>query len=131
MSFPFDQQGIGLQEIMALNPKNGIHFERTTFAAKYQLDYIPNSRIIWFYLMGDKIMLINKSTTKLKKIRAFTVPSVNSEKLLVPDGIVEYVITTAAMTIKQGANGTVVKKSSDQNPNKIIQTEADLAPVKP
>ncbi len=131
MSFPFDQQGVGLQEIMALAPRNSIHFERTTFAAKYQLDYIPNSRIIWFYLMGDKIMLINKSTTKLKKIRAFTVPSVNSEKLLVPDGIVEYVITTAAMTIKQGAQGTVVKKSSDQNPNKIIQTEADLPLVKP
>jgi hypothetical protein len=130
MSFPFDQQGIGLQEIMALGPRNGVHFERTTFAAKYQLDYIPTSRIIWFYLMGDKIILINKTTTRLKKIRVFTVPSVNSEKLLVPDGIVEYVITTAAMTIKQGANGVVVKKSSDQNPNKLIQTEADISSVK-
>jgi len=130
MSFPFDQQGIGLQEIMALGPRNGVHFERTTFAAKYQLDYIPTSRIIWFYLMGDKIMLINKTATRLKKIRALTVPSVNSDKLLVPDGIVEYVITTAAMTIKQAAQGTIVKKAADSNTNRTLETEIDLSSLK-
>lgn len=131
MSFPFDEQGMGLQDILALDPRNGLAFERTTATAAFQLEYVPRAPIVWFYMIGDRIHLINKSTAKLKKINALTVPSVYSPKLMIPDGIVEYVVTTAAMTIKQGAQGTVVKKSSDQNPNKILQTEVNLPPSKP
>lgn len=131
MAFPFDNQGIGVQDVDFVKPKSGIKFERTTAAGKYALDYIPTCMVIWFYVSGNKIRFVNKTNTKFDKIVALIAPSVNSPKLLVPDGIVEYVITTAAMTIKQGASGTIVKKASDSNPNKIIQTEADLSSLKP
>lgn len=126
MSFPYDEQGIGVQDIIAIIPKNGLKFERTTRSALYQLDYVPFCPVVWFYLVGERIGLVNKSTANLTEILVFTVPSVTSDKLMIPDAIVEHVITTAAMTIKQGVQGTVVKKASDQNPNKIIQTEANL-----
>jgi hypothetical protein len=131
MTFPFDEQGVGLQEIISINPRNGVSFERTTSAAKYQLKYVPAGPMVWFYLVSDRIFLINKSTTRLKTLTALTVPAANSPKLMVADGIVEYVITTAAMTIKQAGDKTIVKKAADSNPNKLIQTEADLSSIKP
>lgn len=131
MTFPFDNQGIGVQDIFSLKPSNRIPFERTTPTGKYALHYIPVCGVIWFYVTEKGVRLINKTNTKLHTIGVLSAPSVDSEKLLVPDGVVEYVITTAAMTIKQAAQGVIVKKASDGNQNKIIQTEADLSSLKP
>lgn len=130
MTFPFDNQGIGVQDVFSLKPKNGIHFERTTAAGKYALQYVPNCGVVWFYCEENKVKLINKTNTKLEKIGVLGAPSIDSPRLMIPDGVSEYVITTAAMTIKQGAQGVVVKKASDGNPNKVIQTEADLSSLK-
>lgn len=130
MSFPFDEHGVGVQDIYAKHPNNKINFERTTATAKYQLKYVPACPVIWFYKSVNRIRLINKTTTKLMEIVALTVPSVANPKLQVPDAIVEYVVTTAAATIKQAGQAVVVKKSEDENPNKLPQTEINLSSLK-
>lgn len=125
MTFSFDEWGSGIQQVYGVNPKSA-KFERTTLTGLYQLDYIPTCGVIWFCKDGNRIRFVNKTTLNLKEVRAMVLPGVGNKKMLVPDDIFEYVITTAAMTIKQGVNGVVVKKSDDGNPNKIIQTEANL-----
>lgn len=132
MTFPFDNHGVGVQDIYPLKPNNRIPFERTTATGKYALDYLPVCGVIWFYVASaTKVVLINKTNTKLDTIGVLGAPSVDSPRLLVPDGVVEFVISNAAATIKQAAQGVIVKKAADGNPNKIIQTEADLSSLKP
>lgn len=130
MSFPYDEQGVGVQMVFSSLPKNGVRYERTTVMAQYQLEYVPACGVIFFFLDGDKVRLINKSSVTPKKIRVFTVPSIEDPNLMVPDGVAEYVITTAALTIKQIGQGVIVKKADDQNANKSMQTEANLLPLK-
>lgn len=126
MSFPYDEQGIGLQDIYATKPYEGVKFERTTRSSKYQLDYVPTCDVVFFYLDINVIRFVNKSLCNLKEVNVLYVPSITDPDLLVPDGVYEYVITTAAMTIKESGKNTVVKKTADQNPNKLIQTETNL-----
>lgn len=125
MSFPYDNQASGIQAVLPISPI-GLRFERTTAAGLYQLDYVPTVPIAWFYQQGERVWFKNKSNSRLAKVAFLIVPGIGSDKMLVSDGIVEFVITNAAATIKQAAAGTVVKKAADQNPNKIIQTEADI-----
>lgn len=129
MSFPYDEQGVGIQQLFSL-PNSRVAFERTTSVSQYQLQYVPACNVIFWYQEGERLWFINKSLVIPEKIKALTVPSINDPNLMVPDGMVEYVITTAAMTIKQVGQGVIVKKSDDQNPNKIIQTEANLLSLK-
>lgn len=129
MSFPYDEQGVGVQVL--LDPKNCVVFERTTIGALYQLQYVPACNVVWWYLdQQTKIRYVSKGLTMPSKVHALTVPSVSDPELVIPDGVYEYVVTTAAMTIKEGVKGTVVKKSIDGNQNKILQTEANLSPLK-
>jgi len=130
MSFPFDTQGVGLADIIPTRPLNGVILERTTSTALWQLKYVPYTNIIWWYLQRDKVKFINKGSCNLHEVTISYVPSINDPNFEVPDGIVEFVITTAAMTIKQGANAVVVKKSLDGNQNKIMQTEIDTSQLK-
>lgn len=130
MAFPYDEQSVGIQNIFDGLGRQ-IRFERTTLsAAQFQLEYVPVGNIIWYYKVKDRLKFVNKTPYRLGSIKVWTVPSVTDPELMVPDGVYEYVITTAAMTIKEGGKGAVVKKSLDGNQNKLIQTEADLSSLK-
>jgi len=130
MSFAFDMQGCGVQDIIPTKPLNGVTLERTTSAAVWQLKYVPYTNIIWWYLQRDKVKFVNKGSCNLHEIQILYVPSISDPNFEIPDGVYEFVVTTAAMTIKQGANGSVVKTSLDGNPNKIMQTEIDQSQIK-
>lgn len=130
MSFPFDEQGIGLQDIRAIQPLNGVKIERTSSAAIWQLEYVPNCNIIFWCLQRDKVKYINKSAVNLQKVQIWYVPSIHDPAFLVPDSIFEFVVTTSAATIKEIVKGTVVKTSNDLNPNQIIQTEINPLALK-
>lgn len=130
MSFPYDEQGIGLQEIEAIKPLKGVKFERTTSGAKWQLEYVPNCNIIYYYLQRDTIKYINKSPCNIQEVKIWYVPSIYDPAFLVPDGIFEFVVTTAAATIKEIVKGTVVKQSADGNANKLVQTEMNTLSLK-
>lgn len=130
MSFPYDEQGVGLQDVKATKPLNGVKFERTTNSAQWQLDYVPNCNIIYYFLQRDKVKFINKSSVNLQEVKIWYVPSIYDPAFLVPDGIFEFVVTTAAATIKEIVKGQIIKKDIDLNPNKIIQTELNTMALK-
>ncbi len=130
MSFPYDEQGIGLQDVRAIKPLNGVKFERTTSGAHWQLEYVPNCNIIFFYLERDKVRYVNKSSVNLQQVKILYVPSIHDPAFLVPDSIFEFVVTTTAATIKEIVKGTTVKKSVDGNSNDILQTEINPLALK-
>ena len=130
MSFPFDEQGIGLQDVRAIKPLNGVKFERTTSGAHWQLEYVPNCNIIFFYLERDKVRFVNKSSVNLQQVKILYVPSIHDPAFLVPDSIFSFVVTTAAATIKEIVKGTVVKSAIDGNSNALVQTEINPLALK-
>lgn len=130
MSFPYDNQSSGLQAVLPVLPR-GLKFERTTAVGLYQLDYVPTVPIAWFCVEGDRVRFANKSNGRLNKVNFLIVPGIGSDMMMVSDGIAEFVISNAAATIKQAGANVVVKQAADQNPNKILQTEANIkVPVK-
>lgn len=130
MSFPYDEQGIGVQDVQAIKPLNGVKFERTTIGALWQLEYVPNCNIVFWCLQRDKIKFVNKSSCNIQEIKVWYVPSIYDPNFLVPDGIYEFIVTTAAATIKEITKGQIVKVSADGNPNKLIQTEINPLSLK-
>lgn len=130
MSFPYDEQGCGLQDVRAIKPPKGVKFERTTSGAHWQLEYVPNCNIIFFYLERDKVRFINKSSVNIQEVKILYVPSIHDPAFLVPDSIFEFIVTTSAATIKEIVRGTTVKTSVDQNPNAILQTEMNPLALK-
>jgi hypothetical protein len=130
MSFLYDEQGIGVQDVRSIKPLNGVKFERTTTGAQWQLEYVPNCNIVFWYLEREKIKYINKSSCNIQQVKILYVPSILDPDFLVPDGVYSFVVTTAAATIKEIVKGTIPKMSNDQNPNRLIQTEINPLALK-
>lgn len=129
-SFPYDQQGIGVQELFAVE-QPAVTFERSTLSAAWQLNLIPFTNRIFFYLERGTLQFVKKGICNVpKKIRVLYVPSTNDPDFMVPDGIREYIVTTAAMTIKEVGKGTIVKTANDGNVNKTIETEINKMALK-
>lgn len=125
MSFPFDKQNIGIQEIFVTKPSGCVDLERQTINAIWDLKYQPvNNRVFW-WVDRDRIKFYTKGIYNVQEVRILYVPAANNEDAEVPDGIVKYVIDTTVLTMKQISQGVVVKKSVDGNQNKIIETEVN------
>lgn len=130
MSFPFDTFGVGLQELLPIKPSAGVRLERTTLAASWQVKLVPQTNIIWWYLVKDEVRYINNGICNLSEVEGLYVPSISEPDFEVPDGVAEFIITTAAATIKTGANGVIVKKSLDGNYNRTLETEINKESLK-
>lgn len=123
MSFPFDKQDSGVQDVFSLEPY-GTDLERSNQTEVWQQKYYPPTNRIFWWVDRNKIKFYNKGGCNLLSVRILYVPEI-SDNMLVADGVVDYAVTATVSKMKQIAAGVVVKKSLDQNDNKIIQTEID------
>lgn len=129
MSFSWDNQVIGVQDILPVKPSDAI-FERTTQDAAWQTRHLPfTSRFFW-YAKGGSIFFKNKGGCNLSEVSVLYIPAINNS-MLVPEGIVDMAITQTVMKMKQVAQGTIEKKSVDgQGQNKTIETEMNKLALK-
>ena len=133
MTFPYDKNSIGLQNIFITDPVSPDELERTSLGALWQLKYIPKTNRIFFYsdtgsgscLTISKIGIINKGNCNIKKIRVLYVPSMQDGDAIVADGIISDAISKTVLSMRQMANGNVIDQTADSNSNKIMQTEID------
>lgn len=133
MTFPYDQSSIGIQNVFILEPYSDDECERTSLSQKWQLKYTPKINKVFFYSdvapmncdVVSKISFINKGDCSIKKVRVLYVPVLNDGDAVIPDGIINGVISKTVLTMKQIAEGTVVDKTADSNNNKILQSELD------
>lgn len=129
MSFPFDQQDTGIQEVFALSPW-GTELERSSITEVWQQKYYPATNRIFWWLDRDKIRFYNKGGCNIETVRVLYVPQI-SEDMQVPDALVDMAVVQTVARMKQIAEGVVIKKSLDGNDNKILQTELNGASMKP
>ncbi len=124
MSFLYDQQSVGIQNVFIETPVNGGQIERTTLSQLYALRYFPVSNRVFFYGGIDTINFVNKGVCNVKTVRVFYIPSMYPNALIA-DGIAEDIIKETVATIKGLSEGMVVKKSLDGNQNVVVQSEID------
>ena len=125
MTFPYDRQQIGIQNVIYKQQD----LDRISYSAAYQLKYLPVTPNMFFYGDRNRIVITNTGTKVIDEVRVLYVPSMNAEANI-PDGITEKVIMATLNLMRQAADKTVVKKSLDQNVNKILETEIDKSALK-
>jgi len=129
MSFPYDQQNIGIQNIFPAGSTE--ECVRTNLNQLYVLKYIPGStnRVFWYLIDKETVAFISKGECNGNSVNVYYVPAIGPD-MNVPDGIARWVIDTTVMSMKQKAQGVIVKESLDQNSNKTIETEVDKLQLK-
>lgn len=124
MSFPFDKQGVGLQDVQ--NVSRGTILERSNSSEAWEYRYIPMTERIFWSLENrsgmDTLIFFKNGICNVKKVKVSYVPSPEADTEL-PDAVASYVINTTVSTMKQVIAGTVVEKTNDGNPNKVLQSE--------
>lgn len=122
-AFPRDNQNTGIQNVFITEPTMSIA-ERGNIDTIWQFAYLPSTNRIFFRVEGDTLIFYKKGSANVKEVQIYYVPTANKD-MLVPDGIIEYVVMNVPAKMKQVAQGTIVKKSGDGNPNKVLETEID------
>lgn len=131
LSLPFDMNTSGFQNVF--NVKDGKELERSNINETWNYQYQPYNNRLFFRIDRKQIKIFTRGNSNIQEVRILYVPSIQigDEDAELPDGIVEYVITNTVGYMRQQAQGLVVKKSLDNNPNKLIQTEANADAMKP
>lgn len=128
MSFSWDNQVIGVQDILPVKPIDAI-FERTTQDAAWQSRHVPfTSRVFW-YVKRNRIVFQNKGGCNISEVSVLYIPAINNS-MLVPEAIVDMAITQTVMKMRQEGQGVIVKKSTDGNQNMVMEGEINKNSLK-
>lgn len=128
MSFSWDNQVIGVQDILPVKPSDAI-FERTTQDAAWQNRHLPFTGRTFWYVKRNRIVFQNKGGCNISEVSALYIPSIN-DSMLVPEAIVDMAVTQTVMKMKQVAQGAIVKKSTDGNQNMVMEGEINKQSLK-
>lgn len=123
-SFPYDKSSVGYQYLFS-EKENSCPLERASITLVWQFPYIPyTNRIFWWPDRG-KMKYFTNSNSKLKRGRLLYVPAI-TEDMEVPDALLRMVIDNTVKVFAEFKKGNVIKKSIDENPNAVLETEANL-----
>lgn len=133
MTFPYDNNATGIQNVFITDPFSYDELERTTLSAIWQLQYTPKVNRIFFFsdvaATGcesiSRLGFVNKGNCNIKKIRVLYVPVMNDGYSNVADGVISDAVIKTVLAMKQMASGVVVDETENQNSNKVLQTELD------
>jgi hypothetical protein len=128
MAFTYDNQVVGVQEVLPLKPSDA-KLERTTTTALWQKSHLPYTNRIFWYVQSTKIKFFNKGGCNINEINVLYIPSISND-MLVPDGVEKLVVDTTVATMRELVQGTVVKKTIDGNQNAILETEVNKLALK-
>lgn len=131
MSFRYDIWSSGIQGIEGIGKQECGDFIRMSEDIAWHLCYIPtNQKRFW--------RLKNKTTIRYENIEACVprfatlslIPSADNEEYEIPDTREMDVIGMAFNLMAAGRQGRpVIKKVNDENPNAVMEAEADIKPV--
>lgn len=130
MSFAYDRQNSGIQEIILNKPEsNCVQFERSNLAQIWQIAYTgPTDRIFWVLDRGA-IRFFNKTRFNVQYVTVLYVPGVGPD-MLVADSLIDWVVNNTVQKMKSMKEGVVVKKSIDGNENFVMETELNKRSLK-
>lgn len=126
MSFPFDKQVIGIQSVTS----RGRELTRSNETETWMYQYLPFSDEIYWKNRTDKLYFFTNGECNVKKIKVLYVPPINNADSYVPDGVIRQAIDATVANMKQIMAGNVIKETSDNNQDKILQTEINSKQLK-
>lgn len=131
MSFGFSDQSVGVQQVTVVEPSNsfGEELERFSKQASWQMKYVPFVNKLFFMPSKEGITIIKKGFCNVSKVAVSYVPSSVNKDYVVPDGMVDEIISEC-ITIIREAKLPVVKKTNDQNQNMVMETEMNKQALK-
>lgn len=125
LSFTYDTQNSGIQSIFS----HGNELERTSANQRWQLKLLPVTNRIFWYATSKKIYFVTNGTCNVGEFEVSYIPGIGKD-MVIPDGIVKYVIDTTVGMMRQIEAGTIVKETNDGNRNKIMESEINKAALK-
>lgn len=125
LSFTYDTQNLGIQSIFS----HGNELERTSANQRWQLAMMPVTNRVFWYVTSKKIYFYTKGPCNVGEFDVSYIPGIGPD-MIIPDGIVKYVIDTTVGVMRQLETGIVVKESNDGNRNKIMESEINKAALK-
>jgi hypothetical protein len=128
MGFGFDNQVLGVQDVLPIKPIDAI-FERTTQAAAWQSRLVPYTNRTFWYALKNRVLFSNKGGCNISEVNVLYVPAIN-DTMIVPEGIIKMAIDQTVATMKQLGQGTVVKKATDGNQNMVLESEINKQSLK-
>jgi hypothetical protein len=129
MSFAFDRQNSGIQDILVTKPDCCVILERSNIAQIWQLRYVPTTNRIFWYTTARQIKFYNPGMYNVQKVKVLFVPAIGPT-MTVPDSLVDWTITNTVQKMKQIKQGSIVKSSIDLNQNPIPETEVNKLSAK-
>lgn len=127
-TFRFDKQSTGIQNIYPLNGKCG-DFIRLTIDELWKLKNVPDTDIVWWIPVGNKILFKNLKCG-LKKVHIIYIPSFDlskPDKCMLTDSAQADIIDWVLQRMFAARQGSVIDMTADQNANKVIETEINTA----
>lgn len=125
-TFRYDKQSSGIQGLFPLNGKCG-DFIRITIDEIWKLKRPPATNITWWYPVANKILL-SKTKCGLNKVRIVYIPAIGeNDDEIVPQQLEEDIIKKVLELMFAARQGVVIDKTSNQNTNKVIESEIDTA----
>lgn len=128
MSFSWDNQVLGVQDVLPVKPVDA-KLERTTQTANWQTQYVPFTNRTFWHVKGEKIFFQRKGGCNISEVSILYIPSISAD-MLVPDGIVDNVMNQTIAKMRQAQQGIVVKKSVDGNQNLVLEGEMNKQSLK-
>jgi len=133
-SFENDSDFTSIKGIFVDGEVCGCHgFHKIKYTAVQTLKYLPKSdKSFYYYPLADKIHLVNGKCS-LKEVNLIYIPMLNddnSELIKVPETLVSDIIMNTLKLMRESKDNTVIDMTSNQNPNKVIQTEIQDPSVK-
>lgn len=120
MTFMYDQNNTGVQIVLDAFTNNEI--ERTTINEKWQLNYLPKTNRIFYYVDTVRINFINKGDCNIKKVKVLYVPQMHPDAVIA-DTLADDAVQQTVLQMRQLADRTVVKKTLDNNDNLVLEAE--------
>jgi hypothetical protein len=125
LTFTYDHQSGGIQNVFS----RGMELERSSVGQKWQLNSLPvTSRIFW-YVMGKKIFLFTNGAQNVVELQVLYIPGIGP-KMELPDGVVKYVIDTTVSIMRQIEQGKIIKETNDGNNNAVMESEINKAALR-
>lgn len=124
MSFPYDKQDVGIQNIFVTGTKFNGEIVRSSIASFWQDKYLPNTTTVFWALLKNKIYFRSTQAAAPAAVKVVYVPEVD-ENLLIPNSRENMVVQMAVQLMLKAKEGNLVKETNDQNKNVAPVTEMD------
>ncbi len=130
MSFPYDKQDVGIQNIFVTGSKFSGEIVRSTIASMWQDKYLPNTTTIFWALLQNKIYFKSTQAAPPSAFKVVYVPEVN-DNLKIPNSRENLIVQMAVQLMLKAKEGNLVKETNDQNKNVAPVTELDRNLIRP